>query len=55
MNCQKCGKELDDETAEISATFADHNKNMIDVIVTCIECEGNYNGFLALNEMVFYE
>ncbi|MHB8772988.1 MAG: hypothetical protein ACYC7J_18490 [Syntrophales bacterium] len=55
MECQKCGKDLNDETATITAGFASHDPSKVEVSVICNGCEGSYNGFLSLDEMVFYE
>lgn len=50
MKCQKCDSEMDPEA--IRAKEADHDSELIDILIECDNCGAVHNAFVEIPKMV---
>lgn len=50
MVCRKCGTGL--SVDDIKVSIADHDEELIDIVITCKECELVINNFVSEAEFV---
>ncbi|NYA16563.1 hypothetical protein [Serratia fonticola] len=46
--CPACGES---GVLDMEAEEAAHNEQLIDVVITCVECHAVFNSFININEM----
>lgn len=53
MNCKECNEDLSE--AEILCEQSLHDRELIDVLITCPECKADHNVFIPFSDFLVIE